>query len=80
MSNRAGATRLIHTVAVARRPLRLFRSLAGYQRVWAPRDVVAGLVLAHDTGQVRDLCRAAEAEDLLADVYPSVQAAIDAVS
>ena len=38
------------------------------------------LVLAHDTGQVRDLFRAAEAEDLLADVYPSVQAAIDAVS
>ena len=38
------------------------------------------LVLAHDTGQVRDLFRAAQAERLLADVYPSVQAAIAAVS
>jgi hypothetical protein len=38
------------------------------------------LVIAHDTGRVRDLFRAAQADALLADVYPSVQAAIDALA
>jgi anti-anti-sigma regulatory factor len=38
------------------------------------------LVLAHDVGQVRDLLRAAEAQRLVDVFYPTVQAAVDAVS
>ena len=44
------------------------------------RDLAAGgvrLVIAHDIGQVRDLFEAAHAEQLIGDVYPTVQAAID---
>jgi sulfate permease, SulP family len=38
------------------------------------------LVLAHDIGQVEDLFRVAHAEELVDDVYPTVQAAVDAVT
>jgi anti-anti-sigma regulatory factor len=38
------------------------------------------LVLAHDVGQVRDLLQAAEAERLVKVFYPTVRAAVDAVS
>jgi high affinity sulfate transporter 1 len=38
------------------------------------------LVLAHDVGQVRDLLHATEAKRLVEVFYPSVQAAVDAVS
>ena len=38
------------------------------------------LVLAHDVGQVRDLLQAAEAQRLVEVFYPTVQAAVDAVS
>lgn len=38
------------------------------------------LVLAHDIGQVRDLFRVAGAQRLVDDVFPTVQAAVDAVS
>jgi anti-anti-sigma factor len=38
------------------------------------------LVLAHDVGQVRDLLRAAEAKRLVEVFYPTVQAAVAAVS
>ena len=38
------------------------------------------LVLAHDIGQVRDLLHAAEAQRLVDVFYPTVQAAVDAVT
>ena len=38
------------------------------------------LVLAHDIGQVRDLLQAAEAQRLVDVFYPTVQAAVDAVT
>ncbi len=38
------------------------------------------LVIAHDIGQVRDLFEVAGAQHLVDDVYPTVQAAVDAVS
>jgi sulfate permease, SulP family len=38
------------------------------------------LLLAHDVGQVRDLLRTADAPHLLQDVYPTVQAAVAAVT
>ena len=38
------------------------------------------LVLAHDIGQVRDLLHAAEAQRLVHVFYPTVQAAVDAVT
>jgi SulP family sulfate permease len=38
------------------------------------------LVLAHDIGQVEDLFRVAHAEELIDDLYPTVQAAVDAVT
>jgi high affinity sulfate transporter 1 len=47
------------------------------------RDLAARgvrLVIAHDIGQVRDLLAAADATTLAADVYPTVQAAIDDVT
>ncbi len=46
------------------------------------RDLEAAgvrLVLAHDTGQVRDFVQAAKSDRLLDDVYPTVDAAADAV-
>ena len=38
------------------------------------------LVLAHDIGQVRDLLHASEAHRLVHVFYPTVQAAVDAVT
>jgi SulP family sulfate permease len=38
------------------------------------------LVIAHDIGQVRDLFEAAGAQEILEHLYPSVQAAVDAVT
>jgi SulP family sulfate permease len=38
------------------------------------------LALAHDIGQVRDLLGAADAHALIADVYPTVQAAVDEIA
>jgi anti-anti-sigma factor len=53
-------------------------TLANLAREFASSGV--RLVLAHDVGQVRDLLHAAEAQRLVEVFYPTVQAAVDAVS
>ena len=47
------------------------------------RDLEAsggGLALAHDVGQERDLLRVADVQELVEAVYPTVQAAVEAVA
>jgi anti-anti-sigma factor len=44
------------------------------------RTIDVRLIVAHDIGQVQDLFRVSGAEQLLENVYPTVQSAVDAVT
>ena len=50
------------------------------ERLSVAQDPGVRLVVAHDIGQVRDLFRVGGADHLLDNVYPTVQAAVEAVT